>query len=96
MKKFLLVLLLGLLTFGVYSQDSTLLDTSKITPEQIATVIDSQIQPTLDFISEQIKELPIGGGVSLWVQWGVSFLMGLFGLLTAVWFSGNKRNLKLD
>ena len=96
MKKLLLVLVL-FISFGAIAQtDSTLVDSSGITPKEIADIIEFKVQPIIDVAVEEIRKAPVKGGVTAWIGWAVTALFAFIGVITAIFFSGSKRNLKLD
>lgn len=81
MKKFLLVLVLGLLTFGVYSQDSTAIDTVSVTT-QIADALDSLVAPIAELIADELRDAPAKGApFTAWIGWSIGFASLLIGFL---------------
>lgn len=68
-----------------------------ITADEIAQIIEEKVQPLIDETVKQLEAAPAPGSpAQSWIFWAMSAAMAFIGVITGVFFSGNKRNLKLD
>ena len=95
MRKVLLLLVL-FVSFSAMAQDSTAVDTLKITPSEIADIIELQVQPIIDVAVDEIRKAPVKGTIPQWISWAIGAFVSFFSVIAAIFFSGNKRDLTLN
>ncbi len=72
-------------------------EAANVTPDDVADIIEEKVQPIIDEAVEQIRNAPDkGSSPASWITWAVAAAMSFIGVIVAVFFSGSKRNLKLD
>lgn len=72
-------------------------DEGGVTPQDVAEIIEEKVQPFIDEAVRQLENAPPKGSSPItWVNYVLMAVMSFVGIIVGIFFSGSKRNLRLD